>query len=1561
MSGVSTLPRSASRNAATFFPAKSCACAEVWAAPGLVPERRLAAPLRALEERRAVLRPAVPDPLDFRALDVDLRALDVDLRPLEVDLRALADERPELAVDLREVPPLDFRAAAVGASRPTSPGFLLSSTSAAAWWSSLSLELPVGRYRTGGEEPPRGARVRFKLENGAVLLKASSRSRRRTRRSMRRVVVMVGCALATAGALSGVARADFPWAASDPHDYTTYHLPQTGAAFPNDLGDDWKYAATPELNNPYNGVPGELGGIRGASIGDQSATADFAWRTSTGRPDVAIAVLDSGIEWNNGAAMNDLRKKVRLNKGELPRPRNTGPSLDASADCSTYANEPADYDANHDGVFNVLDYACDPRVVKNPAHGVGPTDLLDPQDIIIAFSDGTDADNNGFVDDIAGWDFLDNDNDPYDDVQYGHGTGEARDSNAEANNGDDVGTCPNCMVVPLRVGDSFVADVNRFAQAVLYGVDNGVYVIQEALGALNHSELGQQAVDYAYNHGVAVIASTADESAQHHNWPSNYAHTIVVNSVRKYDDTFTTVPHSYLQFNGCTNFSSKVVVSVPSSSCSSEATGRGAGVAGLIYSAALNANLHNPGCVRVDGSHCPLSADEVKQLIGSGTVGGTPEADDVNFASPNGEPEPSCNPPVPDCTDPNATQALNTGHRPVVSPLITSRTYPTRKGYDQFYGYGRLNAKSAVEATDAGLIPPEASIDSPDWYTPVDPRQGSLVIRGHVAAPETVDGHYTCRLYVAPGSQPDNATTADGGDFEPVSGGQCDGAARTGTFDGPLGTVDLNALKARFPATTPSGFDGREPGNHPSQGPTTNGRPNTEPYGFTVKVVVTATIGASTLLGEDRRNLYLHRDQDMLASFPFKLPSDGASSPVLADLDGDNRNELLVATSDGLVHAYRADGTELPGWPVRDDKLPLHTGEHAFTSGEIPDQAGGAILASLAVADANHDGVPEVYAADLEGKVYGWNPAGQRVFSAESDPKFSGKPLTPFVNERHPKTGRTQHGFIGSPVLADLDQNDGGKLEIIAAGMDRHVYAWNDDGTPVPGFPTLVVDKSKVASIDPTSHSVTFKPNVGATLNSGAIVDTPAVANVIGAATSPPEIVVGTNEEYAETEDGGLNYGNEPDVSLLGAAGVLSPANSRLYVIKSTGTAPGDPLTGTSAFAPGWPTKVSKVLEELLPVVGEGITGYPIVATLTCPSGGAGPKIGVVPDGGPGYIFNPDGSSCYGTGSGGKDNALQSDVGTGAQQYDHISFPALGHPAFGSLTGGQPSFLSPSLGAFRAVDLAAPEYQPGQDFSGAWNTETGNYRPGFPVPVNDFQFLTGPAAADIDGLPGDEVLEATASLDLAGINAAGTPINTKWPKFTTDWTVTVPTVGTLGALETDSATRKDVIEITRSGYVFAYKTDAPACSSASWPRFHHDNANTGDFGTDGIDPGTPFSLTLSRQPDGTRFAFKAPGDDLLCGKVDHYEVVQSDDPITPGNFASRATLPGPPPPGDPGSDQQMSLPPSTNALSRYVGVRAVDDAGHVGPPAIPERRGGAGDVRRCARRTRPWAGQARRG
>src|SRR5437763_10380508 len=102
------------------------------------------------------------------------------------------------------------------------------------------------------------------------------------------------------------------------------------------------------------------------------------------------------------------------------------------------------------------------------------------------------------------------------------------------------------------------------------------------------------------------------------------------------------------------------------------------------------------------------------------------QADDVNFAA---QPEPSCAPASPTCTDPN----LNTASAPDLAggvdlPAPSTHRYHARKGFDEFYGYGRLNAYKAVIAASNATIPPEADITFPDWFQQLDPRAVRIAI-----------------------------------------------------------------------------------------------------------------------------------------------------------------------------------------------------------------------------------------------------------------------------------------------------------------------------------------------------------------------------------------------------------------------------------------------------------------------------------------------------------------------------------------------------------------------------------------------------------------------------------------------------------------------------------------------------------------------------------------------------------------------------------------------------------------------------------------------------------------
>jgi hypothetical protein len=204
-------------------------------------------------------------------------------------------------------------------------------------------------------------------------------------------------------------------------------------------------------------------------------------------------------------------------------------------------------------------------------------------------------------------------------------------------------------------------------------------------------------------------------------------------------------------------------------------------------------------------------------------------------------------------------------------------------------------------------------------------------------------------------------------------------------------------------------------------------------------------------------------------------------------------------------------------------------------------------------------------------------------------------------------------------------------------------------------------------------------------------------------------------------------------------------------------------------------------------------------------------------------------------------------------------------------------------------------------------------RPGFPAQENDLAFLTGPSVGDIDGLPGEEIVAGTASLDLQAFNAAGQPPGSAWPKLTGDWTVATPLLGPFG-----DGKNKTVVNLTRLGGVFVYDTAAPACSPSSSPRFHHDAANSGDYARDAVAPGKPADAKLA----GAVLTVTAPGDDLLCGAADHYEVLGSSG-WTPSTVKPAAA----------GTRQAIPVP----ATGKRTGIRAVDDQGNIGRSVLVSR------------------------
>ena len=171
---------------------------------------------------------------------------------------------------------------------------------------------------------------------------------------------------------------------------------------------------------------------------------------------------------------------------------------------------------------------------------------------------GIDDDQNGYIDDIRGWDFTDipnvafkgdsvvGDNDPID--ESGHGTHVAGIAAADVDNGLGVaGVAWNCTLMPLRAGASSGAGTNLqdddSSAAIVYAVDNGARIINMSWGSSRNSFVIRDAIDYAYARGVLLIAAAGNERSRDTIYPAGYRKVIAVaatdqNKQRFYQSNF---------------------------------------------------------------------------------------------------------------------------------------------------------------------------------------------------------------------------------------------------------------------------------------------------------------------------------------------------------------------------------------------------------------------------------------------------------------------------------------------------------------------------------------------------------------------------------------------------------------------------------------------------------------------------------------------------------------------------------------------------------------------------------------------------------------------------------------------------------------------------------------------------------------------------------------------------------------------------------------------------------------------------------------------------------------
>ncbi len=168
-------------------------------------------------------------------------------------------------------------------------------------------------------------------------------------------------------------------------------------------------------------------------------------------------------------------------------------------------------------------------------------DISSGSGVIVAVIDtgitqGSDLASTCFV---SGYDFVNNDNDPIDDS--GHGTHVAGTVAQSTNNGTGAaGVAFNSCLMSVKVLDKkssgTYADV---AEGIRWAADNGAQVINLSLGGSSASLIMEEAVAYAFNKGVTVVAAAGNDNSSTVSYPAAYDDYVIAVGATRYDETLS--------------------------------------------------------------------------------------------------------------------------------------------------------------------------------------------------------------------------------------------------------------------------------------------------------------------------------------------------------------------------------------------------------------------------------------------------------------------------------------------------------------------------------------------------------------------------------------------------------------------------------------------------------------------------------------------------------------------------------------------------------------------------------------------------------------------------------------------------------------------------------------------------------------------------------------------------------------------------------------------------------------------------------------------------------------
>jgi subtilisin family serine protease len=140
---------------------------------------------------------------------------------------------------------------------------------------------------------------------------------------------------------------------------------------------------------------------------------------------------------------------------------------------------------------------------------------------------------------VAGYDYVNNDQDPSDD--NGHGTAVAGIIAANSDNQIGVaGYCWECRLMPVKVlGADGTGFVSALAQGIIWATDHGARVLNLSLGGPDKDVTLAAAAQYAWQHGVLVVAAAGNESSLTLDYPAALPNVLSVGASDQNDRLYS--------------------------------------------------------------------------------------------------------------------------------------------------------------------------------------------------------------------------------------------------------------------------------------------------------------------------------------------------------------------------------------------------------------------------------------------------------------------------------------------------------------------------------------------------------------------------------------------------------------------------------------------------------------------------------------------------------------------------------------------------------------------------------------------------------------------------------------------------------------------------------------------------------------------------------------------------------------------------------------------------------------------------------------------------------------